>query len=582
MTLLRRIVPCLIIVVFVAAFWLPFGLHTTALFEEWLSYNGYERAMFTAGDQAVDSAPSAGGSSTPSFAANVIENMGFITLAGNHRLRPLQDTTTAFAHSLTPDSFVGLNLVHMASIIAKGIGLYLVLTQLMPRQRLFALSAALLMVVFPADRGLFTFRAIHIHGAVAMYLFAVWFLLRAWHKPRPLTIALMWACTVISLFIYEIGYALVAVTPAVLLFGYQTADFRRRLVRLSLLWYIAPVVTMLYAALLIGSGPTYQTWVLQRSGINQPSIVGAIVSAVAGLYEQHFIGGWVRAAALLTADVRFTLLGVGMAALAVGIGWWLFRADRPAHDRRTLLAGFVVGLGVIFFGFALFLITPYRDDDWRVFLYSAIGGSVCFVVLGAAISRGRAAVFALFSGVLLSIAAIGALHQHRHYVDLSLAQQELLTRVVRQVPQPSPDIPVVVVDETEVYFNNWSLGASYLLTGSLQYVYQRYDLQFILCSLGDDGQFRVLPELFEKCRFDADALRLYERDRLVAEFPYSSLIVLQNTADGMRLLTTLPDAYLAGAAQPENYDPLALFDPAAPLPRRLTTMFPLQGSADAP
>ncbi len=560
MLLLRRIHPYIIIAGFVAAFWLPFGLHTTALFEEWLSYNSYERATPTERDEPV----------------------GFITVAGNHRLRPLQDTTTAFAHSLTPDSFVGLNLVHMVSIIAKGIGLYLVLTQLMPRQRLFALSAALLMVVFPADRGLFTFRAIHIHGAVAIYLFAVWFLLRAWHKPRPLTFALMWACTVISLFIYEIGYALVAVTPAVLLFSYQTPDFRKRLVRFSVLWYIAPVATMLYAASTLGSGPTYQTWVLQHSGIDQPSIVGAIVSAITVLYEQHFIGGWARAAALLTADARFTLLGVGMAALAIGGGWWLFRADRPALDRRTLLAGFGVGLAVIFFGFALFLITPYRDDDWRVFLYSAIGGAICFAVLGAALSRGSAGAFTLLSGVLLSIAAVGALHQHQHYVDLSIAQQRLLTRIIREVPQPRPDIPVVVVDETGVYFNNWSLGASYLLTASLQYVHQQYNLQYLLCAFGEDGQFGVLPELFEQCQFDSDALRLYQSGRLVGTYPYDALIVLQNTTDGMRLLTTLPDAYLAGAAQPTDYDPLALFDPAAPLPHRLTTMFPRWAAGDVP
>ena len=304
----RLLTPFMVIVVFVAALWLPFGLKTTGLMEEWLSYNSYERPAPTDRDEPVD----------------------FLTLSGQHRLRPLQDTTTAFAHWLTPDSFVGLNLVNMVSIMFKGAAFYLMLTRLVPHQKLFILLAALLLVVFPADEGIFTFRAVHIHGAVAFYLLAVYFLLCSWDRPRLLTLLLMCVSLVVSIFIYEIGYPLIVFTPLILLLKRGQLDFRRRFLRLGFAWYIAPILTLLYTALTLASGPTYQTWVVQHSGINQESVAVEMVLAVWNAYLQHFVGGWLNSLTLLLADATFALLAALLTAAALLVGWRLSDAGQPA------------------------------------------------------------------------------------------------------------------------------------------------------------------------------------------------------------------------------------------------------------
>ncbi len=298
--LLRRFFPLIVISVFVAALWLPFGLKTTGLMEEWMSYNSYERGTPTARDEQVS----------------------FVTLSGQQRLRPLHSRDVGGSLIwLTPDSFVGMNLVALVSIIAKGLALYLVLTQFWPRQRLFALTAALLFLVFPADQGIFTFRGLHIHGAVALYLLAIYFLLRAWDRPRWYWLLLIWSSLVASIFIYEIAYPLIVFTPLLLLFRRGEPEFRKRFIRLSLIWYAAPVVTLMYAAVTLSSGATYQGWVVQHSGINQASIMGTMAQAVWNAYGQHFVGGWLDALRSISANVGFVGLAALLAVAVVALAW---------------------------------------------------------------------------------------------------------------------------------------------------------------------------------------------------------------------------------------------------------------------
>ena len=549
-SLLRRLSPFLVISLFVAALWLPFGLKTTGLMEEWLSYNNYERPAPTDRN----------------------EDANFLTLSGDQRLRPLQDTSAAFAHLLTPDSFVGLNLVQIVSIIVKGMALYLLLTKLMPRQRFFALTAALLLVVFPADQGIFTFRGVHIHGAVALYLFAVYFMLRAWDRLRLPTVLMMVASAVASIFIYEIGYPLVMLTPLLLLIKLGEPEFRKRFVRLGLIWYAAPILTLLYTALTLGTGPTYQSWVIQHSGINQTSVLGEMAQAVVNAYVQHFAGGWLDALRLIGANARFMLLAALLTLTALGVGWRLAREDGETALRRFLWL-IVIGLAAVFLGYSLFLLTPYRELKWRVFLYSSIGGAICVASLCYLLSRRSRLLYAVLSGVLLFVATVGALHQQQYYVSLSQNEQTLLQGVIAQVPQPDPSVPVVVVDETGHYHDNWSLGASYLLTSSLQYIYQNYTLQFVLCSYGADGHFAVLPELLEQCQFGASGVTLDQSGQPVAIYPYDQMIILRHTDAATTLLTAIPANYLPANVAAADYDPAKWLNRNATLPHRFATIF---------
>ena len=546
---IRRFFPLIVVSLFVAGLWLPFGLKTTGLMEEWLSYNTYERSTPTERDEPVN----------------------FLTLSGQQRLRPLQDTTMAFAHLITPDSFVALNLVAIVSLILKGLALYLILSRLLPDSKAFALLAALLLIVFPADEGIFTFRAVHIHGAVALYLFGVYFLLRLWDRFEWWSLLLMWATVIASLFVYEVGYALVFVTPLILIVKRNTPDFGKRLIRLGIAWYLAPLITLVYAALTLGDGDTYQGWVIQHSGINEPSIITDLARSVGNAYYQHFVGGWLDALRTLTANAGFDLLAgvltVGALAAAMRLKQTLLSTNRRSF--WLFASGFVM----IFLGFAPFLITPSRDVQWRVFLFSSVGGALCFVSLCLWLSHRSRPVYYVLVGAFLFVATVNGLNQQQYYVSLSQTEQQLLRGVIEQIPQPKPNVPVVVVDETGKYWSNWTLGASYLLTASLQYIYEDYSAQFVLCSYGADGQFVALPELLERCGFDANGVTLYQNDQLTASYPYSQIVVLRHTSSDTTILTTIPPEYLPAGQTALDYAPAGLLDYNAAPPRRFHTLF---------
>ncbi len=242
-----------------------------------------------------------------------------------------------------------------------------------------------------------------------------------------------------------------------------------------------------------------------------------------------------------------------------------------APNRRRVLSLFVIGWLVIPLGYALFLLTPYRELKWRVFLYSSIGGAICFAALCQLLAQRSRGLYAGLIGVLLFVATVGALNQFQYYAELSASEQTLLLGVVAQVPQPDPNVPVVVVDETGSYHDNWSLGASYLLTTSLQYIYQKYNLQFVLCSYGKDGQFAVLPELHEQCQFGADGITLVGDDRTPTLFPYQQIVLLRHTSTATTLLTSIPANYLPAGVTAVGYHPVV--DQTAALPHRFFTLF---------
>ncbi|MEP7292539.1 MAG: hypothetical protein ABI835_12195, partial [Chloroflexota bacterium] len=495
---------------------------------------------------------------------------------GTLTMRPMDATWFIVAHELTPDSFVGFNLYTMLTFFLKGLLLYAILHKLLPENPLFAIGAALLFIIFPADDGLFTFRGMNIHTAVCLYLFAVYLLLSYHEKPRLLKLIGIWVSLIVCLFTYELPHPLIAVTPLILI--WKERQFSKSLFRVALLWWAAPLTAFLYAVAVFSSGSTYQSSVLGLSGLNRPGVVGEIVETIWMTYRRHFIDGWVIALQqinLTTSLIPFALAVGGMAAATIGVHLPAARHLTPAGNRRYVEL-FMIGILIIFLGYIVYLITPYRQLTWRMYYFSGIGGAICITSLVYLLVRGLRqwqVVFAAGMCVLISLAGVRALAQHEYYVGLSGQQQQLLRGIARAVPNFKVPAPLVVVDETGRYQNNWSLGTSYLVENALRYLYDDYTLHAVLCSFKpEQGVFAVLPELREQCEFDTDALRLFQDGAQVQSLDYSKMIIVSVTEAGVRLLDSIPPEFLDGAGG-EGYNPLPLVDSTAPLPYRYNTLF---------
>ncbi|MFN8451165.1 MAG: hypothetical protein U0521_21940 [Anaerolineae bacterium] len=153
--LTRWLLPILASIGLVVILWLPFGLKVSGIMEEWLVVHDLEH----------------GGASERN------EDFDWFITTGVHRLRPLVGLTFVAAYSLTPDSFVGYNLVAMALFVGKSVVLYLILRKLTRDNTTYALLVALLFIIYPADGGLFAFRSINVHLAVLWFLLSVYLFL---------------------------------------------------------------------------------------------------------------------------------------------------------------------------------------------------------------------------------------------------------------------------------------------------------------------------------------------------------------------------------------------------------------------
>ena len=123
----------------VAAQWVPFGLKTTGLAEEW--------GLITAAEQ------------------------GRLIWPEYNPHRPLTTVPWSIGYLLSPNSFLGTNLVHAFAFFGKALFLYLILIRLRIH-RVVAFVAAGLLVVYPSDGGLFTLRTTHIHISARRRVFS--------------------------------------------------------------------------------------------------------------------------------------------------------------------------------------------------------------------------------------------------------------------------------------------------------------------------------------------------------------------------------------------------------------------------
>ncbi len=549
---LTPIIACLALVILL---WVPFGLKVSGIMEEWLVIHSVE----------------IGGQSDRD------ENYSLFITQGTQRTRPLVGVAPILGYSLTPDSFVGFNLVAMALFFAKGLVLYSILCRLAPKNRPYALLVALLFVIYPADSGLFTFRAISIHLSVLLYLLGVYFFLIYFQHGRWWGLVGAWLAVIGSVWIYEVAYPLIVLMPLLLI--WQEGRLNRRVIRDSLMWYLAPLLALLYITFIFIQGASYQSWLLQHSGLNQPSVFVDMLTSLGSAYYRHFVGGWGQALTQLQSPyVGLSLLMVVIALIA---GALVTRGgSRLDGDKRRYWLLALIGFLLVGLGYAPYLVTPYRQLDWRVYYYSSFGGAICVgsvVYLLVLYTRSRIMVFVPLMSLLIGLGTLRALNQHEYYNELALTQQQLLHGVVAQVPRLKSEVPIVVVDETGTYNSNWSLGASYLLRYALDYVYSDNRLTAVLCSFDPStGQFVILPEVVEQCAFAPDGLKLTQGDTQINAYPYDQMVLIRYTKTGAQLLESIPPTYLHVPAQ-ERYNPLRFVDQEAAPPRRFFTLFSLTG-----
>jgi hypothetical protein len=538
------------LLVMVVALWLPFGMQKIGLIEEWSAYADFDQGL-------------------PFFAANHLQTQP-------NRLSNI--LTYALGYQLTPNSFIGLNIVFIVIFVVKGILFYQIIGCLIPGNSSLAFAIAVLSILLPVDTAQLSMRVFPYHGLLIAYLSAALFLLRYVKTPSAINVVGIWFSLAICLTTLEAAFPLVLLTPVVLipLRRREPPIFKSAIIR----WYVVCVILLSINLFLLITGPRYVAQVMSTEPTqNLAERLASYLYFLAHAYYRLFVGSWVEILGRSPSNPLFPaialLVGITTASILLFrfrlIGWQPKQIN-PVHYIRI----FIMALIAFGIGFLPFLISPnHRSINERTFLLASLGGTVAICILMYLISRVfafRQTVFALIFGVVMASAVLGGLEQQQNFVNYSKHEQQILRDIVMQMPESVDGSAVVLFDpENHLMYTQWIFAThdtSQHFRDALRYIYHNYALPVYVCyptrGLWGNSQ--------EGCKLRASEIAFVSQGREMAAFGYEQIIAFAYMGDGsVKLLDTLPATAdeLHGVA---DYEPHRLIDSAAAYPARFYTV----------
>ncbi len=536
------------VVLMVILIWAPFGVkRTVGLFEEWST----QRHPTSALQFIITTDPS----------------------------RPFSFAPFVFAQALTPNSFAGHNWFMMLLFVLKGLIVYKLILRLMPQDRFLALLTGCLFVVYPADTGLMTFRALNIHTSITFGLLAIYLLVAQWQEPKKWRRFAIVVLQFVSLGIYEVMYGIIFSAPLLLLWNEKRLfPLSRRLIRASLLWWTLPTLLALRSAAYILTGRSLYVNSQLDAGTQNDFSLEAVLNSFTKMYERHFTA-WGYAFENLsryTPYLIYSMLAGGVVALAAWQHWQRGEAVKSDINwRRSLL---LIGGGLILMGisFAPYLPTPYRRETFRVFYLSSLGAALVVATLiqwaSSYLKRFGKLPAAAMTGLLILIGSYNAMSQLAFFVQASDSIQRMLAGIVTLAPRVPDNTIIVFVDESVEYQDQWHMAASTgAFISAIQFLYFDDYQHARFCTIGPERPYKY-------CIFRSDGILHFDEGGGVTTVPYPQAVVIRtNYRGGFELLEEIPEEYIVRGPVWKDYlykyDPHGLIDEDGPLPERVHTFF---------
>lgn len=539
----------------VAILWGPFGLKTTGIMEEWIRLENAEG-----------------------------NNIRFTTIGSG--ARPLNDLLRYGFSKLTPGTTVALDFSLIFAFFFKGLMMYGIVSILLPQHPSVAFATGVLFLLYPAEPDPFTMRSATNQQSFALYLIAVYLLLVNYRKPSNLRLRVMVITLVCSLLLYEVAYTTAFLVPLLLI--WLDKGISKRVMRVAAVWYAALAICLAYTLnFYFRALSDPQSYTSSNSAIGDSSFLDLLkktVRSIATAYNQHFKEGWLDTLDYLKPVTAYHYYAIGL-ALAVGL-ITLYLINRSTFASRNIRKdvrqySFLLVLGLLILGldFLPYSVTNYT---WRIYIRSAAGAALSLVVVVFILIQLipnvsiRKFVFVIFTVISVYMAGAWSLYKHEDLIIRTLAQQDFLSEIARQVPDVADNTAIIIVTDLN---NNIPLPTYKHLSAALRLLYDNQTLRGEVCipatSLPDNNLARVRYSL---CEFGED--RLIGQVGKTANplghsfnYPYKHVLFFQlHRPDDLELLATVPSEYLSSAA-PTTYHPEKLINEQAQAPARAQTMF---------
>jgi hypothetical protein len=474
------------------------------------------------------------------------------------------------SYLLTPNTFVGLNIVFTLTMFVKMILLFAVFKYLLHPHKGLAFVATALAVMYPADIGLFQLRYLGYHWVICTYLLAFFMLLRWGSRPRFVYLLVMMLAQLECLLIYEVAFPIMLATPLLLI--WLRPRFKQNIRTAAILWWIIPCLVLVGTLIFIFSGrAAYQSGVLAKISTDLGWNLFAIVVNIVRLYAQHFALGW--ASALTTPlDFQQYVLSI-LIGLCVGIIAYL--QTSTARITLNLRRWVLIGFGVMFLAFLPFLPLEYhRILSERVFLLSSLGAGLALVMWLYRLVRSlkhRRMMFAALTTVVATVTAFWAFQQQNRNQFYSSIEGTILSSIVSTMPDWKTDqVLVVLMDRTGQLATNGEIlfggnDSSFVFNNSLRFIYHTADIEGVLC-FPETLTWRVARE---RCEFGADSFVFHGLNDQRLTYPYSQVIVFEYTGE-----TTLlsPAMLRADGVTNPDYAPDNVINLSAAVPARIAAL----------
>lgn len=521
--------------------WVPFGLKKTIpLYEEW--YFIY----------VMDVAPlAAAGSAT----------------------RPIFLWPYFVAHLLTPDSFIGMNLLLIAIFVLKAVVTYRLVRHLVPENSFLALMTATLGVIYPADSGLLSFRAISFHTALLLTIMAVYFFVVGWNKNKDEQKhywRTIWVLQIIILGTYEALYPLIFVAPILLV--WLEKKFTPQVRHAAQKWLVIPILYFVFTigTIIFGVGGYINKQFASTEDKDRETLIKDYSASVEHMYRSH-LDGWSAALKEWDWNSTYTWLALLTGLITFIISWVHLRRRREKAEtllqRGPLIGLILAGLCIMLLGFVTFIPSPFNQSTFRVFYATSLGAALIVSAIISLLARikyiGKFSA-ALLASVSITMAISHSLNQHKIFADYSEDVGLLYATIIEQAPQFDANATLFVIDEHYRYQDEWHLAShSTAFQGGLRYLYGTTKIRAKICVINDPRHGKI-------CEFREQGI-YYLDDRLYhGVVPYNRAIIFRTTWNGsVELLNEVPPEYVDGR-HIEDYDPHALID-NSPIPERTLT-----------
>lgn len=454
--------------------------------------------------------------------------------------RPLLIVPWAIGAWLTPDSFLGTNLVNIVVLWLKGCALYALILMFFPRHPAMAFLIAVLWLVYPSDIINLDTRGLGVHWGATLCLFAIWCYYRWWTTKHPLFMGLAWLTLGYCFLFFDPAYPLVAAAPALL--PALRRGTRGEYLRAGIYWYWVPAVTFIrFITILITGQAGYV------GGLLSVANVGDMIASVVNAYYMNLVRGWIEVGLpLLNPLLLYLGLGMGIAFLVGMVSFRLFRQSdqRAAVPRRKLIRSALVGLMIILIGFLMYVPTIERWNSWRVYVLPSIGGALFFgmasLILTASMRPVRRVISLFLIIILIEIGVLRTYALSSLNAGFANFQRFLLTSLVHEAPSITPNTLIILLYPDAAKFADvYFYGTSVHFEDAIRYLYQDSTLHFTVC----------LPDALpygknETCRLESTQVTMEAMGETIVR-TYDQVIFLTFDPErGLEIAPEIPQAFV--------------------------------------